>query len=127
MQLQRWDDALNALPGTNNNRFEHVCKVSAMTSAGVVVRETAAVAQRAGGNEMLVSSRRQHFDLPVSQESWYEKLQRWDEALEAYEKKYRSSVPGSASAVTSWHRDAPTTSLLPGGIYVIVILPCPCQ
>ncbi len=34
-----------------------------------------------------------------AQESWYEKLQRWDEALEAYEKKHRSSVPGSPAAV----------------------------
>jgi phosphatidylinositol kinase/protein kinase (PI-3 family) len=27
------------------------------------------------------------------QESWYEKLQRWDEALEAYEKKSRAAPP----------------------------------
>ena len=25
------------------------------------------------------------------QESWYEKLNRWDEALEAYERKYRNA------------------------------------
>jgi hypothetical protein len=39
------------------------------------------------------------------QESWYEKLQRWDEALEAYEKKYRASVPGSAAAVGHQNSD----------------------
>ena len=26
------------------------------------------------------------------QESWYEKLNRWDEALEAYERKYRNAI-----------------------------------
>lgn len=30
------------------------------------------------------------------QEGWYEKLQRWDEALEAYEKKARAAPTGSA-------------------------------
>ena len=28
-------------------------------------------------------------------ESWYEKLQRWEEALEAYERKYAASPPAS--------------------------------
>jgi serine/threonine-protein kinase mTOR len=28
-------------------------------------------------------------------ESWYEKLHRWDDALDAYERKYRSSPRGS--------------------------------
>ena len=29
------------------------------------------------------------------QESWYEKLNRWDEALEAYNRKYQESPLGS--------------------------------
>ncbi|KAK9806315.1 hypothetical protein WJX72_010074 [[Myrmecia] bisecta] len=37
-----------------------------------------------------------HMDL---KESWYEKLNRWDEALEAYERKYAASPPGSAAHV----------------------------
>ena len=30
------------------------------------------------------------------QESWYEKLNRWEEALEAYERKYHSAVGSPA-------------------------------
>ena len=30
-------------------------------------------------------------DAFLLQESWYEKLNRWDEALEAYERKYRNA------------------------------------
>ena len=33
----------------------------------------------------------------LAQESWYEKLNRWDEALDAYTKKYKASQPGSAA------------------------------
>ena len=32
------------------------------------------------------------------QESWYEKLNRWEEALEAYERKYQAAV-GTAAYV----------------------------
>ena len=32
----------------------------------------------------------------ILQESWYEKLNRWDEALEAYERKYRNATGTSA-------------------------------
>ena len=31
------------------------------------------------------------------QESWYEKLNRWDEALEAYNRKYQETPMGSAA------------------------------
>ena len=31
----------------------------------------------------------------VPQESWYEKLNRWDEALEAYERKYHDAPIGT--------------------------------
>lgn len=31
------------------------------------------------------------------QESWYEKLNRWDEALDAYSRKYQETPPGSAA------------------------------
>ena len=31
----------------------------------------------------------------VPQESWYEKLNRWDEALEAYERKYHEAPIGT--------------------------------
>ena len=31
----------------------------------------------------------------VTQESWYEKLNRWDEALEAYERKYHDAPHGT--------------------------------
>ena len=40
-----------------------------------------------------------HFKLMPVQESWYEKLNRWDEALEAYERKYAGSPPGSAAHI----------------------------
>ena len=33
------------------------------------------------------------------QEPWYEKLNRWDEALEAYDRKYATSRPGSPAHV----------------------------
>lgn len=35
------------------------------------------------------------------QEPWYEKLNRWDEALEAYERKYAASRPGSPAHVAA--------------------------
>lgn len=35
-------------------------------------------------------------DEVLLQESWYEKLNRWDEALEAYERKYRNANGTSA-------------------------------
>lgn len=34
--------------------------------------------------------------LAALQESWYEKLNRWDEALEAYERKYASAQTAAA-------------------------------
>ncbi|KAK3265868.1 hypothetical protein CYMTET_25476 [Cymbomonas tetramitiformis] len=40
----------------------------------------------------------QHLQMELK-ESWYEKLQRWDDALEAYQRKYRSTEAGSLAAV----------------------------
>lgn len=40
----------------------------------------------------------QHID-GFMQESWYEKLNRWDEALEAYERKYTASRPGTPAHI----------------------------
>ena len=34
----------------------------------------------------------QKASLATAQESWYEKLNRWEEALEAYERKYHTSL-----------------------------------
>ena len=42
-------------------------------------------------------------DVPALQESWYEKLHRWDEAHEAYERKYVATASNPRSTA---HIDA---------------------
>jgi hypothetical protein len=49
----------------------------------------------------------------IAQESWYEKLNRWEEALDAYERKYQNSVGTPAYVDAALGRLRHDTFLLP--------------
>lgn len=58
-------------------------------------------------------------------ESWYEKLNRWDEALEAYERKYRNASGTSAyvDAALGRLRYGPSHPVIRVGIPLLFCLP----